>query len=99
MLDSSDGAGKSKLAETGASNHFVWVPFVEAIVPHVDMDRGEMMITPPKGLLELNLRTHEKSKKERRQLVRALCFCACLGCMFQLLINGNFIRHLFSPCS
>ncbi|XP_030462071.2 uncharacterized protein LOC115682068 [Syzygium oleosum] len=68
MLDSSDGAGKSKLAETGASNHFVWVPFVEAIVPHVDMDRGEMMITPPKGLLELNLRTHEKSKKERRQL-------------------------------
>ncbi|KAF8018919.1 hypothetical protein BT93_H3726 [Corymbia citriodora subsp. variegata] len=72
MLDSSthnsDVVGKSKPAETGASNHFVWVPFVEAIVPHVDMDRGEMMITPPKGLLELNLRSHEKSKKERRQL-------------------------------
>lgn len=78
MLDSSthnsDGVGKSKPMETGASNHFIWVPFVEAIVPHVDMDRGEMMITPPKGLLELNLRSHEKSKKERRQLVRAPSF-------------------------
>ncbi|XP_030547319.1 uncharacterized protein LOC115753000 isoform X2 [Rhodamnia argentea] len=72
MLDSpahdSDGVGKSKPTETGATNHLIWVPFVEAIVPHVDMDRGEMMITPPKGLLELNLRSHEKSKKERRQL-------------------------------
>ncbi|XP_010052115.2 uncharacterized protein LOC104440828 [Eucalyptus grandis] len=72
MLDSStrssDHVGKSKPTETGATNHFVWVPFVEAIVPHVDMDRGEMMIAPPKGLLELNLRSHDKSKKERRQL-------------------------------
>ncbi|XP_071696856.1 uncharacterized protein [Rutidosis leptorrhynchoides] len=46
----------------------VWVPFVEAIVPHVDMNTREMMITPPKGLLELNIRSDERSKKERRQL-------------------------------
>lgn len=46
----------------------VWVPFVEAIVPHVDMNTREMMITPPKGLLELNVRSDERSKKERRQL-------------------------------
>ncbi|KAJ9565687.1 hypothetical protein OSB04_001653 [Centaurea solstitialis] len=46
----------------------VWVPFVEAIVPHVDMNKREMMITPPKGLLELNIRSDERSKKERRQI-------------------------------
>ncbi|GJS27145.1 16S rRNA processing protein RimM [Tanacetum coccineum] len=46
----------------------VWVPFVEAIVPHVDMDKREMLIAPPKGLLELNVRSDERSKKERRQL-------------------------------
>lgn len=91
MLDSSthssDGAGQSKLAETGASSHYVWVPFVEAIVPDVDMDRGEMMITPPKGLLELNMRSHEKSKKERRQLVRAPSFIV----VWILYINSCFM--------
>nr|GEY89386.1 16S rRNA processing protein RimM [Tanacetum cinerariifolium] len=46
----------------------VWVPFVEAIVPHVDMNKREMLIAPPKGLLELNVRSDERSKKERRQL-------------------------------
>nr|XP_043623025.1 uncharacterized protein LOC122594661 [Erigeron canadensis] len=46
----------------------VWVPFVEAIVPHVDMNKREMLITPPKGLLDLNVRSDERSKKERRQL-------------------------------
>ncbi|KAK9268194.1 hypothetical protein L1049_010637 [Liquidambar formosana] len=71
MLDSpnetSDGTGNPK-SETGVSGPLVWVPFVEAIVPNVDMDRREMQITPPKGLLELNLRSDERSKKERRQL-------------------------------
>ncbi|XP_047338045.1 uncharacterized protein LOC124941739 isoform X2 [Impatiens glandulifera] len=52
----------------GASGPLVLVPFVEAIVPIVDTDKKEMMITPPKGLLELNIRTVDKSKKERRQL-------------------------------
>lgn len=55
--------------ESSASGHLVWIPFVEAIVPHVDMDNREMWITPPKGLLELNLHSDPRSKKERRQLV------------------------------
>ena len=74
VLDSSfdilDATGKQKSAGTKESSHHVWVPFVEAIVPVVDLKKGEMQITPPKGLLELNLRYDERSKKERRQLVR-----------------------------
>ncbi|KAM7271217.1 hypothetical protein ACFE04_030431 [Oxalis oulophora] len=50
------------------SGPLVWIPFVEAIVPIVDMNKREMQITPPEGLLELNIRSNEKSKKERRQL-------------------------------
>ncbi|TKY60101.1 Ribosome maturation factor RimM [Spatholobus suberectus] len=72
VLDSSfdmlDKSGKSRSAEIDASGQLVLVPFVEAIVPDVDMKRREMHITPPKGLLELNLRFDERSKKERRQL-------------------------------
>ena len=52
------------------TNQLVWIPFVDAIVPDVDLERREMYITPPKGLLEVNMRTDERSKKERRQLVR-----------------------------
>jgi hypothetical protein len=48
----------------------VYISFVEAIVPGGDKNRREMQITPPKGLLELNLQFDERSKKERRQLVR-----------------------------
>ncbi|KAK8477715.1 hypothetical protein V6N12_063948 [Hibiscus sabdariffa] len=59
----------SNLAKAGDSGPLVWVPFVEDIVPNVDLNRREMLITPPKGLLELNVRTDERSKKERRQLV------------------------------
>ncbi|KAK8957904.1 hypothetical protein KSP39_PZI001529 [Platanthera zijinensis] len=65
-LDHSD----SRMAEkrTDASGQFVWIPFVEAIVPEVDKERREMIITPPKGLLELNLRSDTRSKKERHQM-------------------------------
>ncbi|XP_016449337.1 uncharacterized protein LOC107774356 isoform X1 [Nicotiana tabacum] len=63
----SDRNGKQRL-EGGASGPLVWVPFVEAIVPTVDLSKREMLITPPKGLLELNIRADERSKKERRQL-------------------------------
>ncbi|XP_061960204.1 uncharacterized protein LOC133681112 [Populus nigra] len=66
--DVPDGTGKSKTAEAGVSGHLAWVPFVEAIVPDVNMNEREMRITPPKGLLELNLRLDERSKKERREL-------------------------------
>lgn len=62
--------GNVSKPNVGASGQVVWVPFVEAIVPEIDMDRREMHITPPKGLLELNLRHDTRSKKERRQLVR-----------------------------
>ncbi|KAB2007598.1 hypothetical protein ES319_D10G040800v1 [Gossypium barbadense] len=58
----------SSLAEAGDSGPLVWVPFVKEIVPNVDMNRREMLITPPKGLLEPNVRSDERSKKERRQL-------------------------------
>ncbi|XP_052202815.1 uncharacterized protein LOC127808346 isoform X2 [Diospyros lotus] len=51
-----------------ATHPLVWVPFVEAIVPNIDINKREMFITPPKGLLELNIRTDDRSKKERRQL-------------------------------
>ncbi|GAB2299079.1 hypothetical protein Dimus_033150 [Dionaea muscipula] len=65
MLDSSFevAAHKSESAESGP---LVWIPFVEAIVPDVDISKREMQITPPKGLLELNLRSSGSSKKERR---------------------------------
>ncbi len=31
----------------------VLIPFVEEIVPEVDLDRGVVLVTPPPGLLEL----------------------------------------------
>ncbi|KAL2494624.1 16S rRNA proCES [Forsythia ovata] len=67
MNDMPNQTGKSEL-EAGASGPLVWVPFVEAIVPNVDLEKREMFITPPKGLLELNIRHDERSKKERREL-------------------------------
>ncbi|URE26110.1 RimM N-terminal domain [Musa troglodytarum] len=67
--DRQDRSSSSKLNSTSCGRH-VWVPFVEAIVPEVDMDKREMLITPPKGLLELNLHSDMRPKKERRQLVR-----------------------------
>ncbi|GFP91256.1 ribosome maturation factor rimm [Phtheirospermum japonicum] len=60
--------GKSKTGESDDSGPLVWVPFVEAIVPVVDVEKREMLITPPKGLLELNIRSDDRSKKERREL-------------------------------
>lgn len=64
---------KSSVAKQnpGDAGPLVWVPFVEAIVPDIDLQKREMLITPPKGLLELNVRSDERSKKERRQLVRS----------------------------
>ncbi|XP_022140199.1 uncharacterized protein LOC111010926 [Momordica charantia] len=63
-----DTTGNATSTETGTSGRLVWIPFVEAIVPIVDLQRREMKITPPKGLLELNLQSEERSKKEIRQL-------------------------------
>ncbi|KAL3522627.1 hypothetical protein ACH5RR_015461 [Cinchona calisaya] len=66
-VDISSQTGKPK-RKVGYSGPHVWIPFVEAIVPDVDMNKREMLITPPKGLLELNIHSDERSKKERRQL-------------------------------
>lgn len=69
-----EGSEEASSSASDASGRIVWIPFVEEIVPIVDMNGREMQITPPKGLLGLNLRTDERSKKERRQLVRhTLC--------------------------
>ncbi|KAL8460807.1 hypothetical protein ACS0TY_032350 [Phlomoides rotata] len=62
-----DQIGNSEIG-AGDSGPLVWIPFVEAIVPSVDLEKGEMIITPPKGLLELNVRSDERSKKERREI-------------------------------
>ncbi|XP_021764162.1 uncharacterized protein LOC110728807 isoform X1 [Chenopodium quinoa] len=69
LLEASTGSpdeSTKQKSEKYESGHLVWIPFVEAIVPDVDMDKREMQITPPKGLLELNVRSNERSKKERR---------------------------------
>lgn len=68
MLNSS--SAERPESEASASGPLVWVPFVEAIVPDVDLNKREILITPPKGLLELNIRSDDRSKKERRQNVR-----------------------------
>jgi hypothetical protein len=64
-----DKTGKTRTTETVASDHLVYITFFEAIVPDLDKNRREMHITPPQGLLQLNLSFDERSKKERRQLV------------------------------
>lgn len=74
MRNIPDQIGNSEVGE-GDSGPLVWIPFVEAIVPSVDLEKREMIITPPKGLLELNIRSDERSKKERRELVRHTLFC------------------------
>ncbi|KAG0458139.1 hypothetical protein HPP92_023296 [Vanilla planifolia] len=58
----------SATSEMVPLNPFVWIPFVKVIVPEIDMEKREMFITPPKGLLELNLHTEMRSKKQRRQM-------------------------------
>ncbi|KAH9627375.1 hypothetical protein KSS87_001214 [Heliosperma pusillum] len=67
MLET-DSSSEDKKSEISESAPLVWIPFVEAIVPVVDLDKREMQISPPNGLLELNVRTKDKSKKERRVL-------------------------------
>jgi 16S rRNA processing protein RimM len=42
------------LVVTAANGEEVLVPFVEQIVPEVDVDAGFIRITPPAGLFELN---------------------------------------------
>ena len=39
--------------ELNSSGKTLWIPFVEAIVPQVELEQGWIGITPPPGLLEL----------------------------------------------
>lgn len=97
MLDSSldilDATGKQKPAGTKVSEHLVWVPFVEAIVPIVDTEKREMHISPPKGLLKLNLRYDERSKKERRQLVSHTLFVFSVDYIQMPLLPTSICIH------
>lgn len=54
-------------SEEEKSAPLIWIPFVKEIVPDVDMQRRQLLITPPEGLLELNLRPKGSSKGEKRE--------------------------------
>ena len=41
------------LVVRGAAGEEILVPFVRAIVPEVDLERGRLVVDPPDGLLEL----------------------------------------------
>jgi 16S rRNA processing protein RimM len=42
----------------------LWIPFVEAIVPEVQLEAGWIGITPPPGLLDLGARTDTDAQAE-----------------------------------
>jgi hypothetical protein len=67
----------SKNLDATPSREHVWIPFAQDIVPDVDMESREMWITPPKGLLEINTRP-DRSKKERRAMVRSASSFSCM---------------------
>ncbi|SOD64598.1 16S rRNA processing protein RimM [Streptomyces zhaozhouensis] len=46
--------GQDLLVVAGPEGGEVFVPFVEAIVPEVDLERGRVVVDPPPGLLELD---------------------------------------------
>ncbi|XP_024544797.1 uncharacterized protein LOC112351348 [Selaginella moellendorffii] len=51
----------------------IWIPFVEAIVPVVDMEQRRVIVDPPEGLLELNTPAKRKEKAEaRKEEVKAM---------------------------
>lgn len=79
MVGSAENAVQtnSENQDSTPSRQHVWIPFAEDIVPDIDMDSREMWITPPKGLLEVNTRP-EKSKKERRAMVRSAPSFCCM---------------------
>jgi 16S rRNA processing protein RimM len=47
--------------ELSATGKTLWIPFVEAIVPQVELEQGWIGITPPPGLLELADGADERS--------------------------------------
>jgi hypothetical protein len=61
----------SLLYADGSKEFFSWVPFVAEIVPDVDMTGRRIKITPPKGLLDMNIKLGPSPAEERRQKVLA----------------------------
>eukprot|EP01018_Ginkgo_biloba_P011007 Gb_18215 [translate_table: standard] len=57
----------ASVLEAERSGPLIWIPFAKEIVPDVDVQKGQLQIKPPKGLLELNLRPEGLSNKEKRQ--------------------------------
>ena len=53
------------LVVEGTGGEEILVPFVEAIVPEVNVDGGYVLLTPPEGLFELN--TSEEKKPEEKK--------------------------------
>ena len=49
------GAAQDLLVLTLPGGGTAYVPFVDEIVPEVDVEGGRVVLTPPPGLLELNL--------------------------------------------
>ncbi|CAI5516939.1 unnamed protein product [Closterium sp. Naga37s-1] len=54
------GGGKKGSASGGAP--CVWVPFVRAIVPEVNLKQRHLVVDPPPGLLDLNQRPASKAE-------------------------------------
>jgi len=55
----------------------IWIPFVKDIVPVVDIAANRVEITPPEGLLDLNVPMEGLSRKEIRKEVKHFCFLYC----------------------
>lgn len=60
---------KEKEREEGERGKRVLIPFVEQIVPVVDVDAGLLVIDPPKGLLDIAVVNHIVKKRPPRGLL------------------------------
>ncbi|XP_059063415.1 uncharacterized protein LOC131051001 isoform X2 [Cryptomeria japonica] len=58
---------KTPAADEENSAPLIWIPFVQDIVPDVDIQMRQLRITPPEGLLELNLRPKGLTSGDRRR--------------------------------
>lgn len=47
----------------------IWIPFVKEIVPVVDISSNRVEISPPDGLLDLNVPKEGPSRKESLKMV------------------------------
>ena len=59
------GAAQDLLVLTLPGGGTAYVPFVDEIVPEVDVEGGRVVLTPPPGLLELNLDQSSETISEK----------------------------------